>query len=126
MITAADSKPKQKEIHPIWRGIGCILLFIIPLMSFAVAVLVVEENLQQGWFTIPPELIVALPVGIEAALPEWVTSYFLVKLLVAAAVAVMLFGLFTLFYSFVYGFGGGYSLKPGDVPPPRQKPRKRR
>lgn len=125
MVTASGSQPTKREIHPLWRGIGCILLFVIPLMSYAAAVLIVEENFKRGWFPIPPELVVTLPTALEAALPEWVASYFLVKLLLAGAVSVMLFGLFTLLYSMVYGLGGGYQLKQGDVPPVRQKARKR-
>ena len=26
------SKPKPTQVHPIWRGIGCILFLISPLM----------------------------------------------------------------------------------------------
>lgn len=28
---------RRQQIHPIWRGIGCILLFLVPIISFFLA-----------------------------------------------------------------------------------------
>jgi hypothetical protein len=28
---------KRRKIHPIWRGIGCVLLFLVPIISFYLA-----------------------------------------------------------------------------------------
>lgn len=28
---------KRRVIHPIWRGIGCVLLFLVPIISFFLA-----------------------------------------------------------------------------------------
>ena len=34
---AQIQQPEDKGIHPIWRGIGCLLLILIPIIAFAAA-----------------------------------------------------------------------------------------
>ena len=48
----APKKPKG-QIHPLMRGIGCILIAIVPLLSYGTAVLLVKYGISQGW-PIPP------------------------------------------------------------------------
>ena len=44
------------KIHPIWRGIGCIMIILLPAMSYAGAVELVKANYFQGWIRMPIEL----------------------------------------------------------------------
>jgi hypothetical protein len=34
-------KPLQNKVHPIWRGIGCFLMILIPLIAFGVSELII-------------------------------------------------------------------------------------
>ncbi len=37
-----DERPWK--IHPVWRGIGCVLIIMIPILSYAGAVMVMKSN----------------------------------------------------------------------------------
>lgn len=54
--TRNDKKDKN-VIHPIWRGIGCILLIVIPVISYVAADFFVENRARYTWIIIPKELI---------------------------------------------------------------------
>ena len=41
------------KINPVWRGIGCILIVVIILMSWFGSIVFLKNN---KWFPIPPEL----------------------------------------------------------------------
>jgi len=41
--------PAKREVHPVWRGIGCIILIITPIISWAAASLLLEYGLAHGW-----------------------------------------------------------------------------
>jgi len=46
---------RRKEPHPIWRGIGCLILLIVPAMSLGLSTILVE---------MAPGLGIALPPGL--------------------------------------------------------------
>lgn len=53
-------RPKQRGIHPVWQGIGCVLMLIVPVFSYAVADALVEYGVPKGWpiptsWLLPPE-----------------------------------------------------------------------
>jgi len=37
--TGVRVREKKKGIHPIWRGIGCLIILIVPVLSYAIALL---------------------------------------------------------------------------------------
>ncbi len=39
---------RSSEPHPVWRGIGCIIMVIIPVVSFALSVLTIDAAIQNG------------------------------------------------------------------------------
>lgn len=43
-----DEKPKN-EIHPVWRGIGCIMTVITPIISWAAAAVLIDFGKSQNW-----------------------------------------------------------------------------
>jgi hypothetical protein len=44
------------EVHPIWRGIGCIMMLMIPLVSIVGALVLIDEGTKSGW-PFPPEIM---------------------------------------------------------------------
>lgn len=48
----------QKEIHPIWRGIGFAMMLLIPFLSYVAAIAILDENIKQRWFPIPSDLLI--------------------------------------------------------------------
>jgi hypothetical protein len=109
-------RPERKwRVHPIWRGIGCLMLVIIPMISWAIAGMLVEANKSARWLAIPAGL--NSPFG---------SSDLLLTALVAAVVAIVLFGAYTIFYMLIYKMLGPPTYGPLDAPPQRRKPMKRK
>ncbi len=87
--TTAQKKEAPWKIHPIWRGIGCLMMLVIPAMAYAGAKLLVAAN---RWVPVPSDLL-ARPLGLPVSLAEiivWILLLFIG------------FGIFVVFYSLIY------------------------
>ena len=115
------TKARTYTIHPIWRGIGCILMLLIPVLSFAGAIALVQQNLKKQWFFIPFEL--SQPVFIPG---YGSVNYLFAYILIAVLLMLLGFGLMIVVYSLAYKFIGPPQYTPLDSPPIRQSPSKRR
>jgi hypothetical protein len=120
---------RRNEPHPIWRGIGCMFMLLVPAMSLALSSLLIEEALKKG-FPIPRELL-GVPVmhpllfrvpGLVSLL-LWVESLNnLYAILVGAfTLTILLGGIFALVYAFVYRLVGPPLYSGLDAPPPNVK-----
>jgi hypothetical protein len=98
------------DVHPLWRGIGCLMIILIPVLSFAGAVLLVDANIQNGWLYIPREFL-------------WPSGNPLLLSQIGVAVILSMFGyfLFVIFYILMYKFIGPPTLGPTDSPPIRPR-----
>lgn len=52
-----ERKTRKPEIHPVWRGIGFLFMVLIPILSYAGAVVLIEQNNQNKWFPFPYDLV---------------------------------------------------------------------
>jgi len=43
--TTIKPKTKIEGPHPVWRGIGCMLMIVVPILSFGLA----EVTIQSAW-----------------------------------------------------------------------------
>jgi hypothetical protein len=89
-----SQRPRPWEIHPVWSGIGCLLLILLPILSFAAARLLVQENMRQQWVLIPRYMwygFFIAPFG----------QIYLVDIAIAILLLVVFFGLLTVIYSFI-------------------------
>jgi hypothetical protein len=109
------------EIHPIWRGIGCILMLIIPVMAYAGAVMLVEANFTQRWVPVPADLARTISIPMIGAVPNLYAN-----LIVTAILALFGYGIMTIVFSLFYGMVGPPRYGPLDSPPVRERPRRRR
>lgn len=57
----AVDREEGKQIHPVWRGIGLVMIVFIPIISFVAATLVLQYNSTKNWFPVPAEFIVNWP-----------------------------------------------------------------
>ena len=57
---------KKQGMNPLWRGVGCILFIIVPLLSYFLMTLVVPPVLATG--QVPPELTAS------PTFPPWVAK----------------------------------------------------
>lgn len=105
-----DDRPWK--IHPLWRGIGCVLIVLIPLLAYAGAVLIMDANIKNRWFGIPREFL-------------WPATNPLLLSQLGIALILSIFGYIVLviIYLLVYKIFGPPILGPTDSPPIR-RPRK--
>jgi len=78
--------------HPIWRGLGFLLMGLIAIMSYAGANLLVEANKTKGW--------IAVPAAIRGGV-SWAPDLYS-ELVVAFFLAFIGFGILTIAYSIIY------------------------
>jgi len=98
--------PKIRTIHPIWRGVGFAFIIIIPIFSYAAALVLIEQNSKSGWFQIPADLIFK---GADPLL--------YIKIIVTITIAFILYIIFMLITFLVYSMFGPKRYGPYDVPP---------
>lgn len=125
----AEAPVKRGEIHPVMRGIGCVLLAVIPLLSYGSAVLLVNYGVSKGW-PIPPGWLGYPSVspmlwnlqGLTPILQAYQRQTNLTaNVIFAIAIAIVAFGFLSILYGFMYRALGPSQYGPTDVPPIRVK-----
>jgi hypothetical protein len=92
-----EKREKSKEPHPVWRGIGFIMMILIPILSFAMADVLLQLAKNNG-INVPLEFQSA-PIPIPIYGP---VANLKAVLILAFAIMLVLFGLFTIINSAVY------------------------
>lgn len=125
-------KPKPKGPHFIWTGLGCLMMIIIPVISFAAAYETVNYGLDHEW-SLPYQLLGTpqLPEIVYKSDALWSVLGPLtnIKNLYAYAAVGFLFmillsGIISFIYAVIYRMLGPSRWGPLDVPPPRIKTKK--
>jgi hypothetical protein len=123
--------PVKRGMNPVWRGIGCILIVVVPLMAYGLTVLFAPKIAATG--KVPHDLLgtIHFPswvfrVGILGDIAYFIAHInnlwlniitFFVMLLILTAIA-------SLVYSFVYSLIGPARYTATDAPPPKYKAKK--
>ncbi len=112
----------RNEIHPVWRGIGCIMAFLIPFIAFVISVMLVQAGLPQRVMPVPPEAANYVNWSGFGRFPLYYT------LAIAAILTVIIGAFYIVVYGAIYRMAGPPRYGPLDVPPikPKKKPRKSR
>lgn len=96
----------NRKIHPVWRGVGFVMMVLSPILGYASMVLLMEENAKQNWIQFPAELLIEGP-----------DPYLLVKIILTVLFMLVFYGLLT-FISFVlFRIFAPPQYGPYDVPP---------
>jgi hypothetical protein len=93
------AQPDKRSVHPIWRGIGCLLLILIPVLSFAAARTFLQENSQANWISIPKELTGSMVIPTLGRVSYAELAFTIVFMVIG-------FGLMTVIYSMFYRLAG--------------------
>ncbi len=100
------------SMHPVWRGIGFVLMVLMPIMGYAAAITFLDLNAKNGWFPIPSEFLFY----------RWgLDPLILVKI---GLTLVFSFVFYTIFMSITYFLNGLFAPKryiPPDLPPLKKK-----
>jgi hypothetical protein len=129
-----QSYQKQKElprneVHPVWRGIGCIIILITPIISWAAAQVLLEFGKTQHWaflyelsevirfpdivYKIPGILVVANYLSSIAYLKALLIFFFLLLITFS--------GVFAVLNAMLYRLVGPPRYTAIDEPAPRVK-----
>jgi hypothetical protein len=128
-VSERGIQPKQRP--PIWRGIGCLLIILVPVISYAAAELSLPFFLNQG--LVPRELLFTPRV------PDWlwyapmlaqivqslIGQYAFFAILILTFIYTLFIGtVISIFYAFMYRIISPKRYGPMDAPPPRIKVKK--
>ena len=100
-------RDRNRQAHPIWRGVGFVLLILTTVIAVFGAIALVEANATQGWVQIPKDLI-AKGVG---------DPNLYVKIIVGLVIFVVVNAFFRLITFILYSVFGPSRYGPLDVPP---------
>jgi len=126
-------KAKRNEVHPVMRGIGCILLVLVPIIAYGTAVLVVDYGVRKGWpipFTwlgmvnIPPLLMKLAGLSVIWGFLQ-AQNNLTANLVFALVITIVIFGILSIIYGFTYKLFGPPEYGPTDMPPIRGRKVKR-
>ena len=124
--------PRNQGVHPLMRGIGCIMMIIVPILAYGSAVLLVNYGASHGW-PIPPNWL-GTPTfhpllwrlqGLTTPLTFLQGQTNLIANLVfAVAITVLVGGIMSMIYGYIYTLFGPPRYGPTDAPPERIKVKK--
>lgn len=100
-----ERKKKPNVIHPIWRGIGFVLMILTPILGYFGTSLLLSLNKENGWFAIPGDLIAR---GSE--------PYLYIKILGTFLFVFIFYAIFMFVTFLVYRIFGPGRLGPEDAP----------
>ena len=85
------------KVHPVWRGIGFLMILIIPLFSYAASDLIIEELMARELMSLPDVLRASYEIPIIGDI-----DFLLAKLALTIVLIFALFALLAIFYSILY------------------------
>jgi hypothetical protein len=105
---------KVHKIHPVWRGIGCLMIIIIPVMAYAAADVFLQAAPGLGLFPRSSDIYRNIDLGF------YVAPISLGMVVFTILFAMVGFLLFSVLYSIVYRMAGPPRYGPTDAPPPKR------
>jgi hypothetical protein len=111
------------------RGIGCIMMVVVPILSWGLAVLLVNYGTRQDW-PIPPSWfgrieIHPLLLRLEGLRPVWnflmAQQNLVAHLVFTVAIIIVIGGVMSVIYGYLYSIFGPPQYGPQDAPPIRIK-----
>lgn len=101
-----ENKKKSGQTHPVWRGIGLLLMVLLPVMGYIGSLMVLEENRRQSWFRIPGDLLISGP-----------DQLLLVKAILTVVIAAVLYFIIMMLTFIIFRIVAPPKLGPTDAPP---------
>jgi hypothetical protein len=122
-------RPPKGVVHPVMRGIGCLMIVIVPTLAYGISVLLVNYGISKGW-PIPPDWL-GTPTfhpllwrlsGVATILAFLQAQTNLIaNVIFSIALTVVIGGVMSVIYGYIYTIFGPPRYGPTDAPPPRVK-----
>ena len=116
---SSKNQPRQK-MHPIWRGVGFVMMIVFPIISYAATELLVAQNQIHNYFPWPSDILAKPGDLIYNGDP---LLYF--KILVTVSFILVCFAITTLITFSLNSIFGSPRYGPYDVPPINVKVKKK-
>ncbi len=122
-------KPNLNVVHPVMRGIGCIMIIVVPILAYGISVLLVNYGGTHGW-PIPPDWFgqPTMPPLLWKLQGLQTILYFLqaqnnlkANVIFTIALIVVIGGIMSMIYGYMYTLFGPPRYGPQDEPPIRVK-----
>jgi len=122
-------KERSGQPHFLWRGIGCVMMLVIPVMSATIAYEVINYGLNNNW-PIPfqllgtpryPDLFYRSSGMMIILSPITAIRHFYAYAVTAMIFMILIGGVMSLIYAYVYRMVGPAQYGPLDAPPPNIK-----
>jgi hypothetical protein len=122
-------KPRPRGVHPVMRGIGCILIVLVPFLAYGASILLVGYATARGW-PIPPEWYgppTLHPLLWEVQGLQGILLYLQAQnnleahLIFTAIITFVVGSIMSMIYGFIYSAFGPPKYGPQDAPPIRKK-----
>ncbi len=134
--SSASNRPisAPKEVNPLWRGVGCLMIAIVPIFSFGLGYITLDIAKEQGW-PVPYELFLTptMPKIFYASTPlaNILGPLFAIQglygyILFTAVYIFVVGGAISAIYSILYRAVSPSRYGPTDVPPENRKAKKSR
>jgi len=113
------------KINPAWRGIGCVLFLLIPIMSWVAATLILQsyQNIALPYGMTRVVVIPYTHIGEIDRLITQINQYFVStgfmtgQLFLTVILAFVGYGIMAFLYAILYKIAGPPRYGPFDVPP---------
>jgi hypothetical protein len=129
--TIKEVDQKTERLHPIWRGIGCLIIILVPILSFAIASLSMPFFLNRG--LVPAQLLFTPEIPswlwyapVLAEIVQFLFGRFAIfaTLILTFIFIIILYGIFSVMYAAMYRVIAPSRYGPLDAPPPKVKIKK--
>ncbi len=123
----APSAAVKKDTHPVWQGVGCLLIVIVPAMSIAAAIFTVQMSIALKWplpyqLFLPmqlPAILFSTPALVMIFTPLTKIDYPFAYIAFTLLYMIVLGGIISLIYAITYNLVGPPRYGPMDVERPR-------
>jgi hypothetical protein len=122
---------EKPQINPIWRGIGCILMVVAPLVAFAMTVILIPVLEASGYVPMellgyvhfPPWVMKVPFLSFLASFIGGINNLYL-GIVVFIVVLLLLSGIFSMIYVAILQVIGPPRYSEMDAPPSRTRAKK--
>ena len=122
-------KPRNRGVHPVMRGIGCILIVLVPILAYLASMLLVDYWAARGWLMVRawygPPTIHPLLWKVQGLVPILnflqAQNNLEANLAFAFVITVIVGSLVSIIYGYTYSIFGPPRYGPQDAPPIRRK-----
>ncbi len=119
-LSEQDKRERAKEPHPVWRGIGFLLLIGIPFLAYGVAVEMLSLFAENG-IAIPEQLKKpSMDLPVLGTVDNWPAVVVFTIL-----VALVLYGTFAVVNAIIYGSSSGSTYRVFESEPEKYKKKRK-